>query len=127
MDGERVCGFPGPSQSGGGTSQPACARSFEEFLFQLPAVLEPPVCFLFLARELRDFETIVHIGLFSSRYILINRLLASKAVTIRAFAPRIVVTTTSQRPESVRPTAGNRSSPSEYSASNSSGSLARAC
>src|ERR1700691_4656139 len=65
MNGERVCRFPCPAQRSGTTSQPARARSFQKFLFQLPAVLEPPVCFLFLARELRDFETIVHIGLFS--------------------------------------------------------------
>src|SRR5580704_12864091 len=112
MDGERVCRFPGAAQRSGTTSQPASASSFQELLFQFPAVLEPPVCFVFLARELRDFETIVHIDLFSSRYILIKRFVASNAVTTRAFGPRIAVTTTSQRPEFVRPTAGNRSSPS---------------
>jgi hypothetical protein len=41
----------------------ASARSFEEFLFDHPAVLEPPVGFLFLAREPRDFDTIIHICL----------------------------------------------------------------
>src|SRR6202051_4108538 len=57
MDGESVCRVTGPAQRRGTTSQPARARSFQKFLFQLPAVLEPPVCFVFLARELRDHRS----------------------------------------------------------------------
>jgi hypothetical protein len=63
MDGEGVRRFPGPAQGSGAMPEAARARSFQEFLFDHRAVLEPPVGFLFLARELRDLDTIIHICL----------------------------------------------------------------